>query len=179
MQTHNIGADQDIGGILLGMMVRDTGGQGVVTRAEVIEAITTMQVPLRRPRHRQPMRHHSLRSNPGWLLRRDKPRGPLLTVSAQPACGIGSFAPGLCRTLCHRFAEHTRSRACFKKRNGLISAASAMLFNLFDTFFEAVIVSPVRLARQTYPSLPSMNGGRCPGGSAWNSTSPCSLFVRH
>ena len=69
MQTHNIGADQDIGGILLGTMVRDTGGQGVVIRAEVIEAITTMQVPLRRPRHRQPMRRHSLRSNHGWLLR--------------------------------------------------------------------------------------------------------------
>ena len=71
MQTHNIGADQDIGGILLGTMVPDTGGQGVVIRAEVIEAITTMQGPLRRPRHRQPMRRHSLRSNPGWLLRRE------------------------------------------------------------------------------------------------------------
>ena len=63
---------QDIGGILLGTMVQDTGGQGVVTRAKVIETITTMQVPLRRPRHRQPMRRHSLRSNPGWLLRRER-----------------------------------------------------------------------------------------------------------
>ena len=71
IQTHNIGVDQDIGGIFLGTMVRDTGGQGVDTRAEVVEVITTMQVPLRRPRHRQPMRRHSLRSNPGWLLRRE------------------------------------------------------------------------------------------------------------
>ena len=53
-------------------------------------------------------------------------------------------------------------------------------FCLFDTFFEAVILSQIRSGLSGIPTPRSRlwMGAVAQEDSAWNSTSPCSLFVR-